>query len=306
MAVLILPVSFVWGFSFKENLARGGSVWPLAQGQEVASRERVEITFTKPIKDWSVTGVQMWPMVAVEMDLQQNGQKLVVTPQSSLEGGQKYTVILTGLRDAEGVPMTVARIDFLTFNAEVPAVEVTQTEPEKSTEVLVSNKIVMDKPVLPPASAPVAVTSTPAITPVPAPSQPTKIVNAPKPYLTRGRYIDISIAKQTMTLFQDGVPVEQFLVSTGKRSMPTPLGVFSVKNKERNHWSRTYKLWMPFSLQFSGPFFIHELPYWPSGYREGVNHLGYRVSHGCVRLGMGAAEHVYNWSSIGTVIYIHN
>jgi lipoprotein-anchoring transpeptidase ErfK/SrfK len=80
-----------------------------------------------------------------------------------------------------------------------------------------------------------------------------------------------------------------------------------VLSKEKNHWSAKYKLWMPFSMNFAaGGYYIHELPYWPNGYREGESHLGHRVSHGCVRLGIGPAEYVFNWAEIGTPVYIHN
>ena len=47
------------------------------------------------------------------------------------------------------------------------------------------------------------------------------------------------------------------------------------------------------------------LPYWPSGYREGTNHLGIPVSHGCVRLGIGPAKTLYDWAEIGTTVAIY-
>jgi len=58
-------------------------------------------------------------------------------------------------------------------------------------------------------------------------------------------------------------------------------------------------------LNFYNGYFIHELPYWPGGYREGENHLGIPVSHGCVRLGIGAAAKVYQFAAIGTKVVIH-
>jgi lipoprotein-anchoring transpeptidase ErfK/SrfK len=54
-----------------------------------------------------------------------------------------------------------------------------------------------------------------------------------------------------------------------------------------------------------GKFGIHELPEWPGGYKEGANHLGTPVSHGCVRLGVGPAQTVYNWADIGTPVVVH-
>ncbi|MCK4554035.1 L,D-transpeptidase, partial [Candidatus Parcubacteria bacterium] len=70
-------------------------------------------------------------------------------------------------------------------------------------------------------------------------------------------------------------------------------------------WS-SWGLWMPWwmSLQ-SGYFGIHELPEWPDGSKEGEDHLGKPVSHGCIRLGIGPAEFLYNWAEIGTQVFIY-
>jgi lipoprotein-anchoring transpeptidase ErfK/SrfK len=60
-------------------------------------------------------------------------------------------------------------------------------------------------------------------------------------------------------------------------------------------------------MQFTGAGHgIHELPEWKNGYKEGANHLGTPVSHGCVRLGVGPAAKVYGWAEVGTPIVIHN
>ena len=133
-----------------------------------------------------------------------------------------------------------------------------------------------------------------------------KVVRLNKPKITKGKYIDIDIGDQILAIYKDGKVLGVFDVSTGRYGMPTPLGNFKILTKERNHWSYKYKLYMPYSLKFAPGVYIHELPYWPNGYREGVGHLGKRVSHGCVRLGIGPAETVYNFADIGTFIFIHN
>jgi len=126
-----------------------------------------------------------------------------------------------------------------------------------------------------------------------------------EPKIKEGKYIDIDIASQTLTIFEDGKSRGRFKVSTGKPSMPTPRKNFKVLGKEINHWSHKYKLYMPFSLNLGGGMYIHELPYWPDGYREGEAHLGIPVSHGCIRLGIGPAEEVYKWTDVGTLVVIH-
>jgi lipoprotein-anchoring transpeptidase ErfK/SrfK len=125
--------------------------------------------------------------------------------------------------------------------------------------------------------------------------------------ISQGRYIDISLANQTMVLFEDGKPIDAYLVSSGKRGMETPKGQFKIENKAKRAWSKNYGLYMPhwMALVPSGKLGIHELPEWPSGYKEGANHLGVPVSHGCVRLGVGPAQRVWDFSEIGTPVIVH-
>lgn len=117
--------------------------------------------------------------------------------------------------------------------------------------------------------------------------------------------IEIDLSSQTLKLLQGNTIIAHYLISSGRPGMETPRGRFRVLGKEVNHWSRKYSLYMPYSLRFYGDFFIHELPYWPGGYREGRWHLSIPVSHGCVRLGIGAARRVYRFAKIGMGVFIH-
>ncbi len=117
--------------------------------------------------------------------------------------------------------------------------------------------------------------------------------------------IEINLKTQRLVYFVGGQPWKEFSVSTGKASMPTPKGNFRVFNKAKKAWSSAYKLWMPYWLGLDrGQFGIHELPLWPNGYREGENHLGTPVSHGCIRLGIGSAQYLYDRVSKGTEVII--
>jgi len=141
-------------------------------------------------------------------------------------------------------------------------------------------------------------------------SQPANKVSNQKPLPTpsykEGKYIEVDISDQRLYCWENGQLVGNFLVSTGKPSMPTPLGQFSILSKSRLAYSKRYRLYMPYWNQFTtAGHGIHELPYWPGGRREGSNHLGRRVSHGCIRLGIGPAEFVYNWAPVGTPVIIH-
>ncbi|MFA5886642.1 MAG: L,D-transpeptidase family protein [Patescibacteria group bacterium] len=117
--------------------------------------------------------------------------------------------------------------------------------------------------------------------------------------------IEIDTKKQQLTYFIAGQAWKKMVVSTGKPSMPTPRGNFTVINKSSKAWSKTYKLWMPYWLGLNrGEFGIHELPIWPGGYREGANHLGQAVSHGCIRLGVGDAKYLFDRVATGTTVII--
>lgn len=132
-----------------------------------------------------------------------------------------------------------------------------------------------------------------------------------EPHYTDGRYIDVDLSGQFLTLFENGESQGSFQISSGRYDLPTPKGEFSIINKKPLGYSREYDLYMPFWMAFTyqGHGF-HELPFWKykSGaeYKERESHLGTQVSHGCVRLGVGPAEEVYHFSEVGTRIYIHD
>ncbi len=128
-----------------------------------------------------------------------------------------------------------------------------------------------------------------------------------RPQRISGKYIDINLKSQVMTIFEDGSLVDAFVVSSGLAGMDTPKGEYTIHNKALRPWSKRYLLYMPYWMAITpdGKYGIHELPEWPGGYKEGANHLGRPVSHGCVRLGVGAAKTVYEWAPEGTTVIVH-
>ena len=128
-----------------------------------------------------------------------------------------------------------------------------------------------------------------------------------RPLMATGKYIDINLKSQVMAIFEDGKLLDSFLISSGLPGMDTPKGTYTIHNKALRPWSKRYLLYMPFWMAITpdGKYGIHELPEWPNGYKEGANHLGRPVSHGCVRLGVGAAKTVYDWTSEGTSVIVH-
>jgi len=127
-----------------------------------------------------------------------------------------------------------------------------------------------------------------------------------------GKLIVVDISEQKMKIYENGKLIKVHRVSTGKWSMPTPLGNFTVKNKMNTAYSRKYRLYMDNWMAFTadGAYGIHSLPYWKlkNGgiYYEGVQHLGIRVSHGCIRLSPAESREVFNWANVGTSVRVQN
>src|SRR6476659_2012847 len=87
-------------------------------------------------------------------------------------------------------------------------------------------------------------------------------------------HVIVSIDKQRATLFADGQPVASTAISSGTHAHPTPMGVFTVIQKDRHHISNLYDASMPYMqrITWSGSA-LHQGPL-----------PGYPASHGCVRL----------------------
>lgn len=129
---------------------------------------------------------------------------------------------------------------------------------------------------------------------------PTSTSGVPLPKL-----IEIKLSTQRLQQKLGGIVLAEYPVSTGKKSTPTPPGVYKTQNKIPRAWSKHAKLWMPWWMQFSSKGFgLHELPEWPSGKKEGEKSLGQMASGGCVRLGVGAAKALYDWTPVGTTVKV--
>ncbi len=122
--------------------------------------------------------------------------------------------------------------------------------------------------------------------------------------------IEINLKIQRMKLFIDEKVVAEFVISSGKRKTPTKAGQFSIISKypvaygviEGILWKMPYFMGIYTAAgQENG---IHELPF-ANGWRESSRDMGHPVSHGCVRLGIGEAERVYNFAQIGTPVLAH-
>jgi hypothetical protein len=107
--------------------------------------------------------------------------------------------------------------------------------------------------------------------------------------------IIVSIADQHVTLYGNGVRVVQSPVSTGVAGHPTPIGVFSVIQKDRYHRSNIYSnAPMPFMqrITWSG-IAMHEGPL-----------PGHPASHGCIRLTHDFAARLWVTAKLGARVIV--
>jgi lipoprotein-anchoring transpeptidase ErfK/SrfK len=105
----------------------------------------------------------------------------------------------------------------------------------------------------------------------------------------------ISIADQHLSLYGSGGLIARAPVSTGMRGHATPLGVFSVIEKQKWHRSNIYSAApMPYMQRIT----------W-SGVALHAGVLpGYPASHGCIRLSSAFATRLFHLTKIGTRVII--
>jgi L,D-transpeptidase catalytic domain len=107
--------------------------------------------------------------------------------------------------------------------------------------------------------------------------------------------IIVSLPKQTMYVYRNGVRIGRSAVSTGTEGHPTPTGMFTILQKKVRHESNIYK----------GAKMPHMQRLTWTGIAMHAGHLpGYPASHGCVRLPVDFAEKLYSVTSNGTGVII--
>ncbi len=107
--------------------------------------------------------------------------------------------------------------------------------------------------------------------------------------------IFISIDQQKLHLYSDGMHVADTSVATGVPSLPTPLGVFSVIQKQVFHRSNLYS---------NAPMpFMQRITWSGVALHEGES-IGHRASHGCIRMPHDFAVRLYRLTKLGVPVVI--
>jgi len=122
---------------------------------------------------------------------------------------------------------------------------------------------------------------------------------APVPPPTKGPLmVVVSIAKQQLTLYDDGVAIARSRISTGVPSHPTPTGIFTVIQKSRWHRSNLYSdAPMPFMQRIT----------WSGVALHAGVVPGHPASHGCIRMPTDFAIRMWRTTGNGTrVVVVQN
>lgn len=123
-----------------------------------------------------------------------------------------------------------------------------------------------------------------------------------------GRWVDINLAEQSLTVYEDSRMVFATLVSTGADPFFTQPGLFKIYEKKD-----TETMSGSFSADKTDYYYLEDVPwtmyfdklraihgaYWHARF-------GYDTSHGCVNLSIGDSRWVYDWAKVGDYVFVHD
>lgn len=137
------------------------------------------------------------------------------------------------------------------------------------------------------------------------------------PYIGDGKYIDVNLKSHITTLYNDGEIVYQFINSPGAKDSPTVTGIFKVRDKALKPLSNMFKVYLPYWVSFTDDnmYGFHGLVEWPanhpdfpnfpSGGKESIKNIDREISAGCIRHKDEDSKLIYEWSDIGTIVYVY-
>src|SRR5260370_1880757 len=107
--------------------------------------------------------------------------------------------------------------------------------------------------------------------------------------------IAISIQNQRLKIYDAAGFFAETPISSGMAGHPTPMGVFSVIQKQKLHHSNIYSgAPMPYMQGITGSGFAMHAGVLP----------GYPASHGCIRMPMAFAVKMWNWTKMGARVFV--
>jgi L,D-transpeptidase catalytic domain len=105
----------------------------------------------------------------------------------------------------------------------------------------------------------------------------------------------VSLSDQHVTIYDAHGPILRAPVSSGQTGYETPVGIYSVLQKEAEHYSNRYDdASMPFMQRIT----------WSGIALHAGTLPGYPASHGCIRMPYGFAERLFDMTKIGMRVIV--
>lgn len=105
----------------------------------------------------------------------------------------------------------------------------------------------------------------------------------------------VNLTTQRLIVFRNGVPIAASTVSSGKPGHDTPTGVFTILQKAKEHYSKTYD---------NAPMPNMQRLTWKGIALHAGKLPGYPASHGCVRLPPQFSALLFGATSVGMTVVI--
>jgi lipoprotein-anchoring transpeptidase ErfK/SrfK len=134
-------------------------------------------------------------------------------------------------------------------------------------------------------------------------------------------YVEVNVSRQHLCVWDNGNVIYESAITTGALVydtngswLGTPSGLYAIYAKTTNFWMGgrdrgfTYDAvhvdyWMPFYLGYGIHDSCNSVSCWRSSW--GGQDYTYNGSHGCVNAPNATAAFIYNWSVIGTKVWVH-
>ncbi len=107
----------------------------------------------------------------------------------------------------------------------------------------------------------------------------------------------VSLATQRAVIYRNGIPIGITTVSTGRPGHRTPTGIFTVLERDVEHYSSLYN---------SAPMPHMQRLTWGGVALHGGDLPGYPASHGCIRLPREFARLLFGVTRLGMTVVITN
>lgn len=126
---------------------------------------------------------------------------------------------------------------------------------------------------------------------------------APQAYYNGGKWISVDLDRQQLTAWEGADVVLGTRIKSGKYGWATPVGVFSIYEKQPNARmsGNDYDLLdVSWTMYYTNSRVAIHAAYWHNNYN------GRPGSHGCVNTPSEFARQLFNWAPFGTTVVNHN